>query len=264
MVSDKNPTKETILKDVFSAPLPGEKQSNGDPLRVQDVLKGDKTRIANGENLNILLKEYTSSVFDPNKAPGIKITVLGLKLDLASANLRVALAESEYLKDQTKLLEKTLVNTNTLKFAKQRLVDRLDPNLATSLIPIFNKKDRPRVTINNLLQKRINKVSGDADKREIEKAIQGALIIVEEYSISHMLDDPALARLEVKAQQEILSHAHSIQVSAGIAAKREAIISRGLESLSMYYAGGWKQEDTAALIQAAQTIGLGWIAGGVN
>lgn len=263
VASEKELSKDAVMESIFGTPLTGEKKPDGQPLRVQDVLKEDFDRISSGENPTQLLKEYTSDVYDSSKAPGIRITILGLGLDLVSAKLGIANTERDYLNEQIKILLEASKNFETIKLVKQRLLDRLDPYLATPMLPSFDKNGTPRTTINTLLQKRRN-TKNPAEQREIENAIKGALLILAGYSVSHMLDDPAILKLEIEAKQQILNHANSIQVSAGRAAEQEAIISRGLESLSMYYEGGWKPEDTASLIQLAQSIGLAWIAGGVN
>ena len=202
---------------------------------LQEVLKKDLTGITPG-NVQEVLWKFTGAQFDPKKAPGLTVIILGLAVDLANAKVARATLDTDYLQQRLAAIQNSqmpLTNANTAKSLARR----------------FPANEKVLGTLNRLRQQ--NK-EGD---------LAAALTALSCYSLAATQDESQANQAAVKPA--ILDHEYSIRLSAVNGREHEALISRSLQGLALYYDGGVRPETIANFLSAAQGVALAVIAAGV-
>jgi hypothetical protein len=212
---------------------------------IQSVLKIGE------DNFTNVMQANSGNLFDADAAPGIKIIILGLAVDLADKQLKRNKLNIAYLETVVNLLEtqkKVTSNINEtinlVREAEQSIKDRIAEKS-------FKETDTVLKTINTL-----RKSSRKSSK--VEHGLSEAFKVAGIYSMI-MSDDV----LELELQLAMLDHEYSIQLSAINAQEHEALISRGLQGLAAYHEGGITPETVANFLRAAQAVALGVIGAGV-
>lgn len=213
---------------------------------IQSILKIDKDKIDKDSIIN-LIKANSGDLFDADTAPGIKIIILGLAVDLADKELKRNKLDIAYLEKVVNLLEtqkngslKINETIDLISEAEQSIEDRI-------IEGSFKKTDTVLETI-NILRK------SNTLKYGVSEAFKAAGI----YSMT-MIG----VGLELELQLAMLDHEYSIQLSSINAQEHEALISRGLQGLAAYHEGGITPETVANFLRAVQAVALGVIGAGV-
>ncbi len=185
------------------------------------------------------------NVFTP-EAPGVVMTVASLAKDLAEARRSRVLAHIDMLTQRLDIAKSAQgVVTQARDFAEQTSNIIKDTNVFPDKEPIAD----------TLLGLSTNKSNLD----NLAKGLRAAQCYV---AITATLTIQAKT-----AEREVyrLKHLDSIQQSKIAAMEHEALVSRGVEALAIYHAGGVKPEEIADLtFRAAQLGFLGWIGAGVH
>lgn len=208
---------------------------------IQSVLKIDKDNFIN------LMQANSGNLFDEDAAPGIKILILGLAVDLADKELKRNKLDIAYLETVVNLLETRKEFTSNINvtirligIANQIIEDRIKEKQ-------FKETDKILKTI-NILRK------NDTQKNSVLDAFKAMGI----YSMVMINNDELLQELQLA----MLDHEYSIKLSAINAQEHEALISRGLQGLAAYHEGGITPETIANFLRAAQAVALGVIGAG--
>ena len=217
------------------------------------VVSEDKNTIGkiikdDNQKFTELINNNAGNIFSPNSAPGIKIIILGLAVDLAEIELKRIKLESGYLKGLVNILKPNKdVNADKV----QEIIDFIEEAEITIQDRVkeghFAETDKVLQTINAL-----------RSNRALKTAMRDAFKAIGIYSIAMNEDG-----LPLELQLVMLDHQYSIQLSAINAQEHEALISRGLQGLDAYHEGGIKPETIANFIRAVQAVGLGVIGAGV-
>ncbi len=188
--------------------------------------------------------------WDPSKGPGFKTALISLALDLA---------EVERDRTSTKIAFLQKVISNGKK--QQSIVSEADEILKATaddykdfpgnLKNSFTEKQRISNTIVKVLEQYHAAASVDARLEQFSN-IQTILEVIGNIAVVESIYIPELRELEQELAS--LEHSRSIQVSRINARAREEIISRGLESLAIYHAGGIRPEEIAHFIYAASLV----------
>lgn len=209
---------------------------------IQSVLKIDEDSFVDQIEVN------SGNLFDSEAAPGIKIIILGLAVDLADKELKRNKLDIGYLETVINILEEqkkftSNINTkiNLIRLAERRIIDRIEEDR-------FKKEDNVLKTI-NILRK------DDTAKLSVQNAFKAIGI----YSMVMVDDDVLLQELQLA----MLDHEYSIKLSAINAQEHEALVSRGLQGLAAYHEGGITPETIANFLRAVQAVALGVIGAGV-
>ncbi len=199
-------------------------------------------------SLDQLIKTYSGDIFDPDAAPGLKVVILGLAVDLADKELKRNKLELGYLqsiinilKEQQNYLSNVGVKLHNTKFAINKISGREKSN-------DFKLSDTVLDSINSL-----------RDNHAKKQAMIDMFKVLAIYSIVMQDDEKWL--LDIKLA--ILDHEYSIGLSAINAQEHEALINRGLQGLAIYHGGGITPETVANFLRAAQAVALGVIGAGV-
>ena len=258
-----------ILEDVLQKDIP-EETSNGNPVKVRDVLKEDLKQIV-GQPQSRLLVAYTFGAYSPKALPGLQITILGMGVDLADTRLRRAQLEQDRLRRKLEVLEFHLGSEDLLDDAISDLNLRLDarrfPNLP------FDKSLSPLQTLDQIKAfdpaavaladpDRAAKISQRvADK---DDALRAVFEIVGYYVASMTTNAADREQKVLDVELAEISQDVSYELSALKALEREAVIGRQLDALAIYHSGGIKPEDIGNVIGALQLAAQAAIAGQVK
>jgi hypothetical protein len=263
-----------ILKDVLEKDVPGE-TSNGNPVKVRDVLKEDLKQVV-GQPGSQLLVAYTFGAFLSKTFPGLQITMLGMGVDLTDARLRRAQLEQDRLRRKLESLEFHLGSEDLLDDAISDLNLRLDPRRFPSLpfdktlspfqtldrIKAFDPADPAAVVASDPAAVRATKVSQRvADK---DDALRAVFEIVGYYVASMTTNSAAREQLVLNVELAEIEQDYSYELSALNALEREAVLGRQLDALAIYHAGGFKPEDIGNAIGVLQLAAQAAIAGQVK
>jgi len=214
---------------------------------IKTILEIDEENMDKDRFIN-LIKANSGNLFDPEAAPGIKIIILGLAVDLADKELKRNKLDLDYLQEVINILEEKKESTSNVNetieiigTAKYIITDEINEKH-------FKKGDTVLETI-NILRK------DDAEKESVQDAFKAIGI----YSKAMMNDDVLLQELQLA----MLDHEYSIKLSSINAQEHEALISRGLQGVAAYHEGGITPETIANFLRAAQAVALGVIGAGV-
>ncbi|MCP5005890.1 MAG: hypothetical protein GY941_18425 [Planctomycetes bacterium] len=134
---------------------------------------------------------------------------------------------------------------------RKKIIDLATLYLGRKLKEYFSEDQKIANTILKVLDQ--YHAASDADARLIQYSnIQAILEVIGNMAIVDNIYIPELEELEQELAS--LEHSRSIQLSKTNARVREAIISRGLESLAIYHAGGIKPEEIARFVYAASLV----------
>lgn len=220
--------------------------------KLAEVLEADlrdareRLEMGGDDALGELLRAYTIDSVDPEAAPGLSVAILSLALDLAAI-------ERDRQADKVAFLEEAIALMPSRPYEERRLRQALEylkglpPN--EQVLPSLNAMENARRSADPNSVKR-----GDGGIRRAARALAA-------YLISTTLDESAA--LELDARRAALEHEYTIRQSQLNASEREAVIGRGLGALVTYQEGGIKPEQVAQIIQAAQAVGIAFIAAGV-
>jgi hypothetical protein len=214
--------------------------------KVSAILMEDADLIKEG-NLANILRNYTYDLFDPSAAPGLKVTIFSLGVDLAQKQLERAKLEVTYLQEEiavAKEKQRMLTDNESIDIptALTNLSDR-----STELVP----SDEVLSTLEHLRPTQRN-----------AGAIKDAFSIIATYASIECLNESRWNESETRAA--FVEHEHSIKLSAINAAEHEALISRGLQALVIYHNGGLTEERIANFLRIAQTAAMAYIGAQVN
>jgi len=187
---------------------------------------------------------------DPSKGPGFKITLISLAIDLAEA-------ERDRTSTEIDFLEKVIKNGKKqgVLFSEANELLNSAADDYKDFPDLLDKSFGEDQKIANTIIKVLDQYHGapGADDRLIEYSnIQAILEVIGNMAV---VDNIYLPELQELAQDlASLEHNRSIQLSKTNALACEAIISRGLESLAIYHAGGIKPEEVARFIYTASLV----------
>jgi len=187
--------------------------------------------------------------WDPSKGPGFKTALISLALDLAEVERDRTSTEIAFLQKVIKNGEKQqLIVSRATEILKDTAKDYI--KFPESLKP-FKEKQRISNTIVEVLGRYHAAASVD-DRLAQFSNIQAMLEVIGNIATVESIYIPELRELDQELAS--LEHSRSIQVSRINARAREEIISRGLESLAIYHAGGIRPEEIAHFIYAASLV----------
>ena len=192
---------------------------------------------------------------DLEPAPGLETTILGLAIDLAEGERDRIAAEVVYLKDairnantQIALLGESDANARELDTSFKLgfpLIKAADGS------PLIQDGDRVGTTIATL-RARYDEAADAGSRAKRFSELQMVLETVGRIALVQSVFIPEIRSLQVDAAS--LIHRRSIHHSRVYAQMREDIISRGLQGLSIYHAGGIRSEEIAEFVYAAGLI----------
>lgn len=209
--------------------------------KVSEILKGDADLIKEGR-FGDILTNYTYGLFDPKAAPGIRVTIFSLGMDLAQKQLERAKLEVANLQERIAIARE-----------KQQLLtgnESIDPATALTILnDRFDKHSLTNPMVNTLEQLRPDTKNASA--------LRDAFRVVATYAFLKSVSESPWTELSTRAA--FLAHRHSIKLSAINAAEHEALISRGLQGLLIYHQGGLTEERIANFLRTAQTAAMAYI-----
>lgn len=187
--------------------------------------------------------------WDPSKGPGFKIILISLALDLAEV-------ERDRTSTEIAFLQKVIKNGEKQKSIVSKATDNLtsaadDYKEFPNRLKPFKEEQRISNTIVEVLERYHAAASVD-DRLAQFSNIQAMLEVIGNIATVESIYIPELRELDQELAS--LEHSRSIQVSRINARAREEIISRGLESLAIYHAGGIRPEEIAHFIYAASLV----------
>lgn len=238
-----NLKKEVLDQEITIEDINAEGNLKAETSTVREVLKGD---IKDFENINLddLLNDYTYGIFNPESAPGLKVIILSLGMDLAKAQLDRAKLEVNYLKARFDDLLVARLEDSARIDAALTIIQKWTNN--NNFVPT----DKVRDTINKLRK-----------QNNTETAIRNAFEAIAYYSMTWTLDESA--RMELGTRLQVLKHEYEIRLSEINAREHEVLISRGLQGLAIYHEGGVTPAMIANFLRAAQGAALVVIGVGV-
>jgi hypothetical protein len=221
---------------------------------VAAILDKDAGAILDGK-VTDQIGDYTYNLFNPDAAPGLKVIIFSLGVDLASQQLARAKLTSAYLRDRiavARTQERILTNPDSLNAATALTIlkDRSGKLLSTGTV---------LSTVNQLRRECDNQ---PRDKCDNALVLQDAFDVLGTYAFLKTLNDSRW--LETTTRVEFLNHQRSIKLSAINALEHEALIARGLQGLLIYHQGGLTEERIANFLRLAQTAALAVIGLGVQ
>jgi hypothetical protein len=187
-------------------------------------------------------------------APGIGLVVMNLGLGLAQLEERRAATRLSQLSARAVLFEDALAAMSLAEILLNEVTEETNSFVTDSAFPDIAETWQKAATARS--EKKfaalLNNNNTIADTvLVLRKAALAESIIARNQSLFKV----AVARLE---------HQDSIMDSAVGDAAWQAVIKNGLDGLVAYHQSGFTREDAANIIRIAQTIALGFIAGGTN
>jgi hypothetical protein len=209
-----------------------------------DDLLDESRALRNGDGEAGAILAGIKDIVTP-QAPGLVVTVASLAKDLAEAERTRTLSGIASLERRLAVVKDL---DDTLTLAKE--LSRAGAGVKDAAA--YPDETRVRETI-VALAKSADAGAAEALRRVVE-AIQKYVAVA----------GPLTARARVASREDAyLRHVQSIEESANAVAQHQALVTRGLEGIATYHAGGMKPEQVADLLhKAAQLILLGVIAGG--
>jgi hypothetical protein len=214
--------------------------------KVSDTLKADADLVREG-NLGDILGRYTYQLFDPTAAPGLKVIVFSLGVDLAKAKLERANLDVTYLRDRIALAQQ-----------RQRMLTNSESIDAATALQILGDRSKEIELTHTVLQT-VEQLRSDSANAS---ALRDLFRVLATDAFLKVLDDQRWEESGTRAA--FLEHQQSIRLSAVNAAEQEALISRGLESLLAYQRGGLTEERLANFVRIAQAAAMAYIGAQVN
>lgn len=188
---------------------------------------------------------YTIDLFNPDRAPGITVQILGLAEDVAKAQVDRVQVDLQWL---GALQGNYLQRSNAMAIQAAHIVQ--GSNTIASITAGIN----PGLNVVKTLDQ--FRSQGKA------AAIESCALAIQLYALAESYDESLIRELETAPAS--IGHEHSIRLSKISADEREAVILRALQSLKRYHEGGITAEEIANLIRAAEAAGIGVIAGRIN
>jgi hypothetical protein len=220
---------------------------------VADILDSEASKILDGKgailtgNISERIGDYTYNLFDPDSAPGLKVLIFSLGVDLATQQLERTKLEAAYLRDRIAAARE-----------QQRLLDNADSIDAATAIQILVDRSA-ELPSDGVVLTTLNELRPQRDKA---KALQDAFEVLGTLAFFQTVDESRWQESTTRA--EFLNHQRSIKLSAINALEHEALIGRGLQALLVYHQGGLTEERIANFIRLAQTAALAVIGVGVQ
>ena len=207
--------------------------------------------------------------------PGIATVILGLGLDVARAREQQLDLEITYGLRRLAVIKSQIAALTALEDA---LTEELDANVRTSLASRAQRIPQANETIRDTLQRLVSDAksarhraitgvdqagrdAADQDLKRVRGTIQVLLITLTENFRNRVVKGKDAELLGDRVAALVAEEA--LRVADANLGAREAVIGRGLEGLVDFHRAGFRAEDLDLLVQAAQTIGLAVIAGGV-
>lgn len=218
-----------------------------------DILDSEASKILDGKgailtgNISERIGDYTYNLFDPDSAPGLKVLIFSLGVDLATQQLERTKLEAAYLRDRIAAARE-----------QQRLLDNADSIDAATAIQILVDRSA-ELPSDGVVLTTLNELRPQRDKA---KALQDAFEVLGTLAFFQTVDESRWQESTTRA--EFLNHQRSIKLSAINALEHEALIGRGLQALLVYHQGGLTEERIANFIRLAQTAALAVIGVGVQ
>lgn len=181
------------------------------------------------------------------QAPGLVVTVAALAKDLAEAERTRTLARISSLQRRLAVVASL---AETLALARE--LARAGGGVTS--VPALPDAEVVGATLSKLARAA---PAGGAPPQPLRDALEATQAYV-------AIAGPLAARVrDANREDAYLRHVQSLEDSAVAIAQHQALLSRGLEGLAVYHAGGMKPEQVADLLhKAVQLILLGVIAGG--
>jgi len=246
--------RKSVIKSLNNKLKEQETENEKYQENIRDFRKAIINLAKNGADMSVddLAKSVlVNQNLDLSKGPGFKTTLISLALDLAEAERDRTSTEIDFLQN--------VINNATEQQSIVKEADEILKEAAGDYIDFpkpgglknFNEKQRITNTIVKVLEQYHAATSVGA-RLEQYSNLQTILEVIGNIAVVESIYNPELKELE----QELvaLEHYRSIQVSRINASAREDIISRGLESLAIYHAGGIRPEEIAQFIYAVALV----------
>lgn len=198
-----------------------------------------------------------AKAFDPGNAPGIKVLMMNMGLNLADVKVKRAHLHVKFSEN----------HLSHLRIAKTFYEDSSNLNIALSTLKKMglDKNPNKNKTVADTLEafrsrhKSLEQVRGSVETRnKIADDIRNIYEIVTRYFVVRTVENQKVNELRVRPS--VIDHEYSIALST-VNAKEHAIFVRsGLQSLLAYHQGGVKPETIANFFRLLQTVAIGVIA----
>jgi hypothetical protein len=206
----------------------------------------------------IQAKGNDKSILSLPDAPGITLVILRFGLELAEIEQKSAVTRLTQLSGRAELYEDSLAE----ELLAKQLLSETTFGVAENIV-VYHDLQRLAAAARAIRQ---GKSSGDmeASRDFFEKT--NAIVKYLQDLRKLVLADSITARTKamLKLTEARLDHEESIMLSRLNDEAWQALLKTGADGLLAYHHGGFTREDAANIIRIAQTIALGFIAGGVN